>query len=85
MAQRPIRVESMPETEKNKLVDVMPEKSSSLDSMTTNEMSVSPPEDDNDFHMSETVQLQVDGPVQLEVKDEVESVPTKVVLKSLLL
>lgn len=77
MAQQPIRVESMPETEKNKLVDVMPEKSSSLDSMTTSEMSVSPPEDDNDFHMSETVQLQVDGPVQLEVKDEVESVPTK--------
>lgn len=77
MAHQPIRVESKPETEKNKLVDVMPEKSSSLDSMTTNEMSVSPSKDDNDFHMTENVQLQVDGPVQLDIKDEVESVTTK--------
>lgn len=77
MAQQPLRVERKPETEKNKLVDVMSEKSSSLDSMTTNEMSVSPPEDDNDFYMTENVQLQVDGPVQLDIKDEVESVTTK--------
>ena len=77
MAQQPIRVESKPETENNKLVDVMPEKSSSLDSMTTNEMCVSPPEDDNDFPMTENVQSQVDGPVQLDVKDEEESVTTK--------
>ena len=77
MAHQPIRVESKPETEKNKLVDVMPEKSSSLDSMTTNEMSVSPSKDDNDFHMTENIQLQVDGTVQLDIKDEVESVTTK--------
>ncbi|MCS5501062.1 DNA translocase FtsK [Lysinibacillus sp. A4] len=77
MAQQPLRVERKPETEKNKLVDVMSEKSSSLDSMTTNEMSVSPPEDDNDFYMTENVQLQVDGPVQLDIKDEVDSVTTK--------
>lgn len=77
MAQQPIRVESKPETEKNKLVDVMPQKSSSLDSMTTNEMCFSPPEDDDDFHMTENVQSQVDGPVQLDIKDEEENVTTK--------
>ena len=80
MAQQPLRVESEPETEKNKLVDVTVEKSSSLDSMTTNEIYVSQPEDDHDFHMTENVQSKIDLPVQL---DDVENVTSKAVLKSL--
>lgn len=77
VAQQPIRVESKPEAVKNRLVDVTTEESSSLDSITTNETCVTKPEEDIDLLMTENVQSQADFPVQLDIKDDVESVTSK--------
>ena len=77
VAQQPIRVESKPEAVKNRLVGVTTEESSSLDSITTNETCVTKPEEDIDLLMTENVQSQADFPVQLDIKDDVESVTSK--------
>lgn len=77
VAQQPIRVESKPEAVKNRLVDVTTEESSSLDSITTNETCVTKQEEDIDLLMTENVQSQADFPVQLDIKDDVESVTSK--------